>query len=107
MSIASGQEFTSLPLMTASAPGALSVQNDGPVSTGIMAGGGTVTANGVTPVPVVDARVTANSIIIFTLKTATGTVGAIPAVSSITPGTGFSIVATAADLSVYNYAILG
>lgn len=68
---------------------------------------GTFTANGATPVTVANTNVTANSIIIPTLKTVGGTVGAIPAIKTITPGTGFTIAATAADTSVYNYVILG
>lgn len=66
----------------------------------------TFTCNGATPVTVENTRVTANSIIIPTLKTVSGTVGAIPAVQTITPGTGFTIAGTALDLSVYNYVLL-
>lgn len=67
---------------------------------------GTFTCNGATPVSVTNANVTANSIIIPTLKTVGGTVGAIPAVKTITPGTGFTIAGTASDTSVYNYVLL-
>lgn len=67
---------------------------------------GTVTLNGVTPVIVANASVTANSGIIFTLKTASGTVGAYPAIQTITPTTGFTIAGTALDASVYNYHII-
>jgi len=67
---------------------------------------GTFTCNGVTPVVVADAAVTANSIIIPTLKTVGGTVGAIPAVKTITAGVGFTIAGTASDTSVYNYAVI-
>jgi hypothetical protein len=103
-----GQKLTSLPVITAALPGAIPVQNDGPLSTAIPAGGGTVTLNGATPVVVADARVTANSIIVFTLKTAAGTVSPnAPNVLTITPGTGFTVGGTALDTSVYNYAILG
>jgi hypothetical protein len=66
-------------------------------------GQGTFVCNGATPVVVADANVTANSIIIATLKTIGGTVGAIPAVTSITPGVGFSVTGTAGDSSTYNY----
>ncbi len=68
---------------------------------------GTFTANGVTPVTVTKAAVTANSTIIITLKTVGGTVGAIPAIQTITPTTGFTVAATVGDTSVYNYAIIG
>lgn len=67
---------------------------------------GTFTANGATPVTVANTAVTANSIIIFTLKTVGGTVGAIPRCVTITPGTGFDVNCTASDTSVYNYRII-
>jgi hypothetical protein len=67
---------------------------------------GTFTANGATPVTVADASVTADSNIIFTLKTVGGTVGAMPRCVTITPGTGFNVNCTASDTSVYNYRIL-
>ena len=67
---------------------------------------GTVTLNGATPVAVTKAAVTANSVIIFTLKTVGGTVGAYPAIQTITPTTGFTVSGTALDTSVYNYAII-
>jgi hypothetical protein len=65
-----------------------------------------VVANGTTPVVVADADITANSVIIFTLKTVGGTVGAYPAVQTITVGVGFTFKATAADTSTYNYVVL-
>lgn len=68
---------------------------------------GTFTANGATPVTVSNAAVTANSNIIITLKTVGGTVGAYPAIKTITASTGFTVAATASDTSVYNYAIIG
>jgi hypothetical protein len=68
---------------------------------------GTFTANGVTAVTVANTNVTANSLIVFTLKTVGGTVGAYPAIQTITPGTGFTVAATAGDTSVYNYLIIG
>lgn len=64
---------------------------------------GTFTANGATNVNVADTAITAASQIIVTLKTPGGTVGAIPAVKTITPGTGFAVAGTASDTSVYNY----
>lgn len=68
---------------------------------------GTFTANGVTPVTVSNTAVSPGSQIVFTLKTVGGTVGAYPAVKTITPATGFTVAATASDTSVYNYSILG
>lgn len=68
---------------------------------------GTFTANGVTPVTVTNANVTANSQVLITLKTVGGTVGAYPTIQTITPTTGFTVAATASDTSVYNYSIIG
>lgn len=102
-----GQKFVSLPQLGEDNPGALEIQA-GTQNTVVTAGGGTVTLDGATPVAVADTRVTANSIIIFTLKTAAGTVSATaPNVLTITPGTGFTVGGVALDTSVYNYAILG
>jgi hypothetical protein len=66
---------------------------------------GTVTLNGITPVTVNNSSVTANSAIIFTLKTA-HTPGAYPAIATITPTTGFTVAGTVGDISVYNYHII-
>lgn len=68
---------------------------------------GTFTCNGATPVSVADTNITADSVVIACLKTVGGTVGAVPAVKTITPGTGFTIGGTASDTSVYNYVIIG
>ena len=67
-----------------------------------LTGGGTGNA-----VTVADANVTATSNIIVTLKAVGGSVGAIPHVQTITPGTGFTMVNTASDTSTYAYTILG
>ena len=67
---------------------------------------GTFTANGASSVTVANTKVTANSSIIITLKTVGGTVGAIPSIKTITPGTGFTVSGTASDTSVYNYKII-
>ena len=68
---------------------------------------GTFTITGATAVTVNNANVTSASIISFTLRTVGGTVGAYPAIKTITPGTGFTVAATTADVSVYNYSIDG
>ncbi len=67
---------------------------------------GTVTLNGITPVTITNSSITANSGIIFTLKTIGGTVGAYPAIQTITPTTGCTVAGTALDTSVYNYHII-
>lgn len=69
--------------------------------------GGTFTANGATAVTVVEPTITANSVVVITLKTVGGTVGAIPAIKTITAGTGFTVAGTASDTSVYNYLVIG
>lgn len=68
---------------------------------------GTFTANGASAVTVANAAFTAGSSVIITLKTVGGTVGAIPHLATVTPGTGFTVVGTASDTSVYNYEIRG
>jgi hypothetical protein len=64
---------------------------------------GTFTATGTTAVTVADAAFTANTPVVFTLKTVGGTVGAYPSIKTVTPGTGFTVACTASDTSVYNY----
>lgn len=66
----------------------------------------TFTCNGTSNVTVAWPDTTANSIIVPTLKTVGGTVGAIPRVTTITPGTGFTMAGTASDTSVYNLLIV-
>lgn len=67
---------------------------------------GTFTLNGATPVTVADTYVTANSVIIITVKTPTG-IGAQPVPQTVTPSTGFTVAGTAGDTSIYNYRIQG
>lgn len=67
---------------------------------------GTFTANGATAVSVSDTHVTANSSILYGLKTVGGTPACKPFESAITAGTGFSVKACAGDTSTYNYAII-
>jgi hypothetical protein len=67
---------------------------------------GTFVCNGATPVVVANTNVTANSVVIVCLKTVGGTVGAVPAVKTITVSTGFTIAGTASDTSTYNYIII-
>jgi hypothetical protein len=67
---------------------------------------GTVTANNTTAVVVANTNVTADSIILLTVKTPTGANAGQAYVVSKTASTDFSIVSGAADTSVYNYIIL-
>lgn len=108
MTVNPGQKVTSFPAMTATKPGAIAVQNAGPLSAVVLAGGGTLTLNGATPVVVADARVTANSIIVFTVITPAGTISpTAPNVLTKTPGTGFTVGGVALDTGLYAYAIFG
>lgn len=66
----------------------------------------TFTANGASDVTVVAPEITATSVIVITLKTVGGTVGAVPAIQTITAGTGFTVAGTASDTSVYNFVVL-
>jgi hypothetical protein len=68
--------------------------------------GGTFVANGATPVTVANANVAITDVIMFSLNTVGGTVGAVPTVKTITAGTGFTVAATAADTSTYNYVLI-
>jgi len=88
-------------------PGLIDYDNGGPQSSGLPVNGGTVTLNGATAVAVANTKVTTGSLILFTLKTVGGTVGAVPAIQTITPGTGFTVAGTALDTSIYNYTIIG
>lgn len=76
------------------------------VQDGTNAKAGTVTLNGATPVSVANTSITANSVVVFSLKTVGGTVGAYPSIKTQTPTTGFTVAGTAADTSVYNYIVL-
>lgn len=80
--------------------------NGGPQSSAIRANGGTFTANSGSAVTVTNANVTANSVILFGLKTAGGTPAA-PFLVTVTPGTGFTVNSGGSDTSTYNYIILG
>lgn len=68
---------------------------------------GTFVNNGVTPVTTANAALTVNSQVLISLKTVGGTVGAIPHLATVTPGTGFTTIGTASDTSTYNYMIIG
>lgn len=67
---------------------------------------GTVTANNTNTVNVSNTNVTADSIILLTVKTPTGANAGQAYINSKTASTGFSIASGAADTSVYNYMIL-
>ncbi|MDE2100400.1 MAG: hypothetical protein KGL39_24320 [Patescibacteria group bacterium] len=66
----------------------------------------TFTCNGATAVTVADTNISATDTIIISLNTVGGTVGAVPAVKTLTPGTGFTVAGTASDTSVYKVLII-
>ena len=78
-----------------------------PVQSYAIFGLGTFVLNGTTAVTVADANVTANSFIGISLNTVGGTVGVFPHISTITAGTGFTVVGTASDTSTYTYLRVG
>lgn len=80
--------------------------NGGPQVSAVAACGGTFTANSGSAVTVTNSNVTANSVVVFGLKTAGGTPAA-PFMVTVTPGTGFTVNSGGSDTSVYNYIILG
>ena len=80
--------------------------NGGPLASGVLTCGGTFTANSGSAVTVANTYVTANSVILFGLKTASGTPAA-PFLVTVTPGTGFTVNSGGSDTSTYNYIILG
>ena len=67
---------------------------------------GTFVANSGTAVTVAAPSVTASSQIKITLKTPGGTPAA-PFLTTVTPGTGFTVNSGASDTSTYNYAVIG
>ena len=68
---------------------------------------GTFVLNGTATITIAAPQITGNSTVDITLKTVGGTVGAIPAITTITPGVGFTVTGTAGDTSTYNFAITG
>lgn len=78
-----------------------------PGDLGRMAVDGTFVANGASNVVVPYPYITANSMVDITVKTPGGTVGATPSVKLIVPGVSFTVAATAADTSTYNFNVNG
>lgn len=87
--------------------GFIPMQGYGPQVAQVRATSGTFVANGASAVTVAAPNLTATSMVLISLNTVGGTVGAIPAVQTVTPGTGFTVAATASDTSLYNYLIIG
>lgn len=68
--------------------------------------GGTLTCTGGGTITVTNPQVTANTVVLFGLNTAGGTVAA-PFQKTVTVGTGFTVGCGGSDTSIYNYLILG
>jgi hypothetical protein len=103
MTVQSGQKI----LSGFPSTGLIPVDNGGPQAASLAVAATTVTLNGATPVTVADTGMTSGSIILFTLKTVGGTVGAYPAVQTITAKTGYTVAGTAGDTSTYNAVRIG
>jgi len=67
---------------------------------------GTFICNGTNAVTVTDANIQTTSLVMISLNTVGGTVGAIPTVKTITGSTSFTTAGTASDTSTYNYMII-
>ncbi len=67
---------------------------------------GTFVCNGATPVTVNNTSIAITDAIIISLNTVGGTVGAVPAIKTITDSSGFTVAGTTLDTSTYNYAII-
>ena len=87
--------------------GYLAFDNGGPQFVRLQYSVGTFQLNGTATITIANTAVSANSDVNITLKTVGGTVGAVPSITTITPGVGFTVVGTSGDTSVYNYSITG
>ncbi len=67
---------------------------------------GTFILNETTPVTVSNTTFQVTDIINISLKTVGGTVGALPAVKTVTANTGFTVAGTASDTSTYSYTLI-
>lgn len=76
------------------------------VKSGSNAKAGTAVANGATPVTVSTTAFTANSTVIWGLKTVGGTILGAPYMLTVNAGTGFTFAAGASDTSTYNWVII-
>ena len=56
-------------------------------------------------ITIANANYAAGSDVSISLKTAGGTISTAPAIKTVTPGTGFTVLCGAADTSTYQYSI--
>lgn len=66
---------------------------------------GTFVANGVTAITITTTAASVNMVVMTSLNTVGGTVGNLPHVVTITPGTSFQVGGTALDTSTYNWVM--
>lgn len=76
------------------------------VSTGGATKCGVFTCNGTNNVTITTTAAAITNLVLISLNTVGGTVGAIPKVTTITAGTSFTVAGTASDTSIYNWAII-
>lgn len=76
------------------------------IKTGSNGRTGTFVCNGATPVTVGNTSLAAGDLILISLGTVGGTVGAIPAVQTRTASTGFTVAGTSLDTSTYQYLLI-
>jgi hypothetical protein len=67
---------------------------------------GTFIATGATPVSIATTAFSITDCVIISLNTVGGTVGAVPAIQTVTAGVGFTVAATAGDTSTYNWCVI-
>jgi hypothetical protein len=67
---------------------------------------GTFVCNGATNVVIADTGILATDVVIISLNTVGGTVGALPRVTTLTASSQFTVAGTASDTSTYNYRVL-
>jgi hypothetical protein len=67
---------------------------------------GTFVCTGGGTISITNANYAATSDVIITMNTAGGTIGTPPAMKTVTPTTGFSVLCSGSDTSTYNYSIL-
>lgn len=75
--------------------------------TGTNGRAGLVTLTGTTAVTVSNTSIVTSDVIVFSLATVGGAVGAAPTIKTITAATGFTVAGTAGDTSTYNYCAFG
>jgi len=80
--------------------------NGGPQTSAIQASGGTFTCTSGGVITVADTYLDATSVVLLGIKTANSP-GNVPYLTTVTPGTGFTITCASGDTSIYNYIVLG